>query len=109
MTDHTDVDMFQQTDHEEFAYQVTALVKDKSTTAANQAAARIDAVMRALANPTGYTLMLARRRKRIATTVPDDTTWTTCGRNAAACTTCTSNRRHKRRIAWQDDTAKTAR
>ena len=72
MTDHTDIDMFQGTDHEEFTYAVTANLKDKSSTAANQAAARIDALMRTLPNPTGYTLMLARRSKRIAMTAPDD-------------------------------------
>jgi hypothetical protein len=73
MTDHTDVYLFQGPSHEEFVYAVTALVKDRSVTVANEAEARINAVMRALPNPTGYTLMLAQRQKRIAFPIPDDT------------------------------------
>jgi hypothetical protein len=68
---HLDVDQFQGTAFEEFTYMVKALVKDNSVTVANQAAARIDTVMRALPTPTGYVLTLTRRSERIAYTEPD--------------------------------------
>lgn len=68
---HEDVDQFQGTAFETSTYMVKALVKDNSVSTANQAAARIDTVMRALTSPTGYVLTIARRTERIAYTEPD--------------------------------------
>jgi hypothetical protein len=68
---HHDSDQFQGTAFEEFTYMVKALVRDNGVTTANQAAARIDVVMRTLPAPAGYLLTLSRRGEHIAYTEPD--------------------------------------
>ena len=68
---HSDTDQFQDTAYETFSYLVKAVTKDNSVITANNAAARIDQLMRALPSPAGYVLMIARRRERVAYSEPD--------------------------------------
>lgn len=68
---HEDRDIFQGTGFEASTYMVKALVKDNSVATANQAAARIDVILRGLTAPSGYVLTIARRSERIAYTEPD--------------------------------------